>query len=55
MINYVGDWHTHPNYSTDMSEIDENALKQLKEDVYYINYPAHIMIFNNNNFSSYIL
>lgn len=55
MIKYVGDWHTHPNFSTNMSITDEIALKELKENMKGTQYPAHIMIFNNDSFSSYIL
>ncbi|AKA71494.1 hypothetical protein CSCA_4369 [Clostridium scatologenes] len=36
-----------------MSSVDRSALEQLKENIKSTSYPAHIMIFNNNSFSSY--
>ncbi|RMC93016.1 thiamine biosynthesis protein ThiF [Clostridium autoethanogenum] len=55
MITYVGDWHTHPNMGTEMSHKDALSLKEIKEKLKGTPYPAHIMIFNNDSFNSYIL
>lgn len=55
MIKYVGDWHTHPNNSTVMSYTDKKSLLELKEHLKNMSYPAHIMIFNDTTFNSYVL
>ncbi|KZL93244.1 ThiF family adenylyltransferase [Clostridium magnum] len=55
IITYVGDWHTHPNMGTGMSSKDIASLNEIKENLKETPYPAHIMIFNNDSFNSYIL
>ncbi|EOU1913123.1 thiamine biosynthesis protein ThiF [Clostridium perfringens] len=55
IINYVGDWHTHPESSTNMSSKDKKSLLELKEYLKEYSYPAHIMIFNEKDISSYVI
>lgn len=55
MIYYVGDWHTHPEHSTNMSCTDRNSLIELHELLKKYSYPAHIMIFNEKEVSSYVM
>ncbi|MBO0526680.1 thiamine biosynthesis protein ThiF [Clostridium botulinum] len=55
MLKYVGDWHTHPNHNTNMSDTDKKSLLELQEHLKDIPHPAHIMIFNETSFNSYIL
>lgn len=55
LLHYVGDWHTHPNGNTEMSICDKASLEKLRDEMGENIFPAHIMIFNNSNFDSYIL
>lgn len=55
MVYYVGDWHTHPEHSTNMSCTDTNSLIELHEILKNYSYPAHIMIFNETEASSYVM
>lgn len=54
MLMYVGDWHTHPKSSIGMSGKDKSSLEELKENLKNTEFPAHIMIFNETETSSYI-
>ncbi len=55
MIIYVGDWHTHPNGSLNMSGTDVLALSEQKSEIKNKIWPAHILIFNNLDCISYII
>ncbi|EJP6472078.1 hypothetical protein NHI66_001350 [Clostridium botulinum] len=55
MIYYVGDWYAHPEHSTNISCTDTNSLIELHELLNNYFYPAHIMIFNETEVSSYVM
>jgi len=55
LINYVGEWHTHPRMaSTKMSSIDGNAFTLLKEVLWKMQLPVIHGIFNEQKYNFYL-
>lgn len=48
LINYVGEWHTHPNMCAIPSYQDVHSIKRIMEDIENI-FPAIIMIIAGEN------
>jgi len=46
-IDYIGEWHTHPNMSTKFSSIDKKAMVELNED-----FPELILLIKGKNIIS---
>jgi integrative and conjugative element protein (TIGR02256 family) len=53
-IDYVGEWHTHPNDSTVLSSTDMDAVNELREKLDKIPYPTIIILVTKNKITPYI-
>jgi len=54
LLGYVGEWHTHPRSRAEMSEVDEQAVKQIRETLANAGLPAHIMILSQAEANSFV-
>ena len=54
LIDYVGEWHSHPNGGGQMSEQDQIAARQLQDILKSSGRPVHIMIATPTNLHSHV-
>jgi hypothetical protein len=54
LLGYVGEWHTHPRGRAALSEVDEEAVRQIKQTLGSVGIPAHIMILSPNETNSFV-
>lgn len=54
LIDFVGEWHTHPNGGAKLSETDIQAINELRKFLDPIPYPTIILIYNNKKIHPYI-
>lgn len=54
MINYVGEWHTHPNGGKNLSAIDCDTVRKIKSVLDAVSRPTLIMIVTKNRLYPYI-
>jgi len=54
LLGYVGEWHTHPRSRAEMSEVDKEAVRQIRETLASAGIPAHIMIVAPNEMNSFV-
>lgn len=54
LIDFVGEWHTHPNGSAQMSSTDQDAVNELRKYLDPIPYPTLILIITPNKVCPYI-
>jgi len=54
MLEYVGEWHTHPTGSARLSGTDQYAIGEIRKVLDPINYPTCVTIVNNSRLHPYI-
>jgi hypothetical protein len=54
LLGYVGEWHTHPRSRAEMSDVDEQAVSQIRETLANAGLPAHIMILSPTETNSFV-
>jgi len=54
MIDYVGEWHTHPVGSKRLSAIDEDAVSKIKKVLDPVSRPTLVMIVTKDGLHPYI-
>jgi len=54
LLGYVGEWHTHPRSRAEMSDVDEQAVSQIRETLANAGLPAHIMILSQTETNSFV-
>lgn len=54
LLGYVGEWHTHPRSRAEMSEVDEQAVSQIRETLASAGLPAHIIILSQTETNSFV-
>lgn len=54
LIDYVGEWHSHPRGSQQLSRRDLEAAEQVAANLSRVGLPTHIMIVSHNGCYSYI-
>jgi len=54
LLGYVGEWHTHPRSRAEMSDVDEQAVSQIKKTLSSAGIPAHIMILSPTETNSFV-
>ncbi|MFW6016825.1 MAG: ThiF family adenylyltransferase [bacterium] len=54
IINYVGEWHTHPNGGSKLSDTDKEAISELRSYLDRIPYPTFILVVIDNHLHPYI-
>ena len=54
LINYVGEWHTHPKMGLSKSKKDQETFDLIFNSLNKIGLPTHIAIFNETDFISYV-
>jgi hypothetical protein len=54
MIDYVGEWHTHPVGGKRLSAIDEDAVSKIKKVLDPVSRPTLVMIVTKDGLHPYI-
>ena len=54
MLEYVGEWHTHPTGSAKLSPTDQHAIAEIRKVLDLIHYPTCVTIVNNARLHPYI-
>jgi hypothetical protein len=54
LLGYVGEWHTHPRSRAEMSDVDDQAVSQIRETLANAGLPAHIMILSPTETNSFV-
>ena len=54
MIDYIGEWHTHPTGSARLSAVDKTAIGKIKKHLDKIKYPTLVTIVNRQRLHPYI-
>jgi hypothetical protein len=54
MINYVGEWHTHPQGGKKLSPIDNEAVRKIKKVLDPVSRPTFVMIVTKEGLHPYI-
>ncbi|WP_431241488.1 hypothetical protein ACQ9BO_15565 [Flavobacterium sp. P21] len=51
MLDYVGEWHTHPSGSAKLSLTDRDAIRIIRKELDPIRYPTCVTIINGKKFT----
>lgn len=54
MIDFVGEWHTHPGKDGSLSIVDKQAIKELRKSLDRIPYPTFILVVTTKKLHPYI-
>jgi len=54
LIGYVGEWHTHPDGSLELSDTDMTAVEQIRAHLDAAGLPTHIMVFGGGGIASFV-
>ncbi|MDD3490245.1 MAG: ThiF family adenylyltransferase [Paludibacter sp.] len=54
LIDYVGEWHSHPNGSSQLSDTDRQAISELRATLDKVPYPTFIIIATPSKLNPYI-
>ncbi len=54
MLEYVGEWHTHPTGSAKLSGTDQNAISEIRKVLDPLKYPTCVTIINGSKIHPYI-
>lgn len=54
MLDYVGEWHTHPSGSAKLSLTDRDAIRIIRKELDPIRYPTCVTIINGTKIHPYI-
>jgi hypothetical protein len=54
MIDFVGEWHTHPCGQAQLSGVDKNAVQKLRAQFDPIGYPTFVLIATSNKLHPYV-
>lgn len=54
LIDYVGEWHSHPNGGTKLSPTDKAAISELRSKLDRVPYPTFIIIATQQSLNPYI-
>lgn len=54
MIDFVGEWHTHPGKDGSLSGVDKEAIRELRKSLDRIPYPTFILVVTTKKLHPYI-
>lgn len=54
LIGYVGEWHSHPNGSTGLSDRDHAAVRAIRKHLDSAGLPAHIVVFAEDRIEAFV-
>ena len=54
MLDYVGEWHTHPTGSAKLSPTDREAISIIRKELDPVKYPTCVTIINGTKIHPYI-
>ena len=54
MLDYVGEWHTHPSGGSRLSETDKRAISEIRETLDPMRYPTIVVIVTERKVAPYI-
>ncbi|MFC1223402.1 Mov34/MPN/PAD-1 family protein [Pedobacter sp. BG31] len=54
MLEYVGEWHTHPTGSASLSGTDKHAISEIRKILDPIHYPTCVTVINGTKIHPYI-
>lgn len=54
MMDYVGEWHTHPAGGSRLSETDKSAIREIRDTLDPLKYPTIVTIVSKNKIAPYI-
>ncbi|WP_026968219.1 Mov34/MPN/PAD-1 family protein [Algoriphagus terrigena] len=54
MLEYVGEWHTHPTGSASLSGTDKHAISEIRKILDPIHYPTCITVINGKKIHPYV-
>ena len=54
VLHYVGDWHSHPGGSPDLSRTDEETAAELRRDLRGVSVPAHLLVATDGGLHPYV-